>query len=179
MSRVGKLPVELPKGVKAAISSGSIQVEGPKGKLSFRPGVGIDLVLEGSKVIVSRRNDSPQVKANHGTARAIINNMAVGVDKGWNRTLELSGVGYTAKLQGAKLTLAVGFSHDVTFDIPKEIKCLVDKNTVIKLEGPDRHAIGALASAIRKVQPPEPYLGKGIKYSDEVVRRKAGKTGKK
>lgn len=179
MSRIGKLPVDLPKGVKSSIQGGIINIEGPKGKLSFRHSNEIAVRVEGDKIIVERRNDSPQARANHGTTRALIKNMIAGVEKGWARVLELNGVGYTAKVQGNKLTLAVGFSHDVEMELPKDIKCSVEKNTVIKLEGPDRQSVGQWASKIRKVQPPEPYLGKGIKYSEEVVRRKAGKTGKK
>jgi large subunit ribosomal protein L6 len=119
-----------------------------------------------------------QARADYGTARATINNMVLGVSTGWKKTLELNGVGYAAKLQGQKLVLSVGFSHDVTMDVPTSIKCIVAKNS-IDMESADREALGTFAAKVRQVQPPEPYLGKGIKYSDEKVRRKAGKTGKK
>jgi large subunit ribosomal protein L6 len=185
MSRVGKRPIEIPSGVKASVASGTVTVEGPKGKLDFKLGADINVVVEQGKILLSpvvsgKGEDSiaDEHRARFGTARALINNMVTGVSKGWKRSLELNGVGFTAKLQGQVLTLAVGFSHDVVFDLPKEIKCSVTKNT-IDLESADRQLVGNYAARIRKTQPPEPYLGKGIKYAEEKVRRKAGKTGKK
>lgn len=178
MSRIGKLPVAVPQGVKGAVSGSVVSVEGPKGKLSYsvRPGVKVEFA-EG-KFVVSLVGSDAQSKADYGTTRATINNMVKGVSTGWKKNLELNGVGYTAKLQGKSLVLAVGFSHDVTMDVPDAIKCTVGKNT-IELESNDRELLGTFAAKIRGVQPPEPYLGKGIKYSDEKIRRKAGKTGKK
>lgn len=178
MSRIGKLPVALPQGVKGVVSGDVVSVEGPKGKLSFRirPGIKVE-VVDGSFIVSMTGTDS-QTNTHYGTARATINNMVKGVSTGWKKTLELHGVGYTAKLQGKNLVLAVGFSHDVTMLIPDAIKCSVTKN-VIDLESSDRELLGTFAAKVRDVQPPEPYLGKGIKYSDEKVRRKAGKTGKK
>ncbi len=180
MSRIGKLPVAIPSGVKAAFNAGVLQVEGPKGKLSFTPGRGVGYTIADGKVTVNVHGslDDKQVKANYGTARSIANNMMVGVTKGWQRSLEMNGVGFTAKAQGQKIILACGFSHDVIVDVPKDVKFVINKN-VIELESADKNLVGTLASNIRKVQPPEPYLGKGIKYSEEKVRRKAGKTGKK
>jgi large subunit ribosomal protein L6 len=193
MSRIGKLPVAIPQGVKVSFSSGTVTVEGSKGKLSYKPADGITVKVENSLVHVEligfsvsekkgKENNaevvSKQLNSNYGTTRALINNMILGVSKGWKKTLQLNGVGYTAKLQGNKLTLAVGYSHDVVFELPKEIKCAVTKES-IDLESCDRVLLGEYAARIRKSQPPEPYLGKGIKYSDEVIRRKAGKTGKK
>lgn len=178
MSRIGKLPVAFPQGVKGAISGSVVSVEGPKGKLSYtvRPGVKVEVV--DGKFMVSMTGNDAQSKADYGTTRATINNMVKGVSSGWKKSLELNGVGYTAKLQGKNLVLAVGFSHDVPMLIPDAVKCTVSKN-VIELESNDRELLGTFAAKIRDVQPPEPYLGKGIKYSDETVRRKAGKTGKK
>jgi len=178
MSRIGKLPVAIPQGVKGAVSGSVVSIEGPKGKLSFavRPGVKVEVV--GGNFVVSLVGSDAQAKADYGTARATINNMVKGVSAGWKKTLELNGVGYTAKLQGKNLVLAVGFSHDVTMQIPDVIKCAVSKN-LVELESSDREALGTFAAKVRDVQPPEPYLGKGIKYSDEKIRRKAGKTGKK
>lgn len=178
MSRIGKLPVALPSGVKGAVAGGVVSVEGPKGKLSYsiRPGVAVELT--DGKFVVSITGTDLQARADYGTARATINNMVQGVSKGWKKTLELNGVGFSAKLQGQKLVLSVGFSHDVTMDIPASLKCNVQKNS-IEIESADREALGTFAAKVRDVQPPEPYLGKGIKYSDEKVRRKAGKTGKK
>jgi len=178
MSRIGKLPVALPQGVKGTISGSVVSVEGPKGKLSYsvRPGVKVEVV--DGKFVVSMTGSDAQSKADYGTTRATINNMVKGVSVGWKKSLELHGVGYTAKLQGKNLVLAVGFSHDVTMEIPDAVKCAVTKN-VIDLESNDREILGTFAAKVRDVQPPEPYLGKGIKYSDETIRRKAGKTGKK
>jgi len=172
------MPLELPKGVKASIVAGAVNIEGPKGKLTHKVPNGISVSVENGVLLVVRAGDDRQSRSNHGTTRSILENMALGVDKGWTRGLELNGVGFTAKLQGTKLVLAVGFSHDVEMELPKGIKCVIEKNQ-IKLESADRDAVGLFASKVRKVQPPEPYLGKGIKYVEEVVRRKAGKAGKK
>lgn len=178
MSRIGKLPVALPQGVKGFVAGNIVTVEGPRGKLNFtiRRGVKIDVIEE--KIVFSIIGNDGQAKADYGTARATLNNMVHGVSKGWTRVLELVGVGFVAKLQGNSIVLAVGFSHEVTMEIPNGIKAVVTK-TKIELESTDRELLGTFAAKIRQVQPPEPYLGKGIKYSDEKVRRKAGKTGKK
>jgi large subunit ribosomal protein L6 len=178
MSRIGKLPVALPQGVKGAVSGAVVSVEGPKGKLSYTVRPGVKVELNDGKFAVSLVGADAQSKADYGTTRATINNMVKGVSAGWKKSLELNGVGYTAKLQGKNLVLSVGFSHDVTMVIPDAVKCTVNKN-VIDLESNDREALGTFAAKCRDVQPPEPYLGKGIKYSDEKIRRKAGKTGKK
>lgn len=178
MSRIGKQPVAIPTGVKVTAADGLVKVEGPLGKLEGRYSSDVKVVCENSKVVVSLVKDDRQARASFGTARAHINNLIKGVTKGWKRSLELTGVGFVAKVQGAKLVLSVGFSHDVILDIPKSIKCVVTKTT-IDMDSVDREELGTFASRVRKVQPPEPYLGKGIRYSDEVVRRKAGKTGKK
>jgi large subunit ribosomal protein L6 len=178
MSRIGKLPVALPQGVKGAVSGAVVSVEGPKGKLSFSVTRGVAVAVVDGKFVVSLSGSDAQAKANYGTVRATINNMVKGVSTGWKRTLELNGVGFTAKIQGKSLVLAVGFSHDVTLDIPEGVKATVNKN-IIDLECTDREVVGTFAAKIRAVQPPEPYLGKGIKYSEEKIRRKAGKTGKK
>ncbi len=178
MSRIGKMPVVLPAGVKAAVNDGVVNVEGPKGKLQFRPGRGVAVAVQDGKLVLSVTGSDTQSDANWGTARAHLNNMVQGVTKGWKRSLELNGVGYNAKIAGQALTLAVGFSHEVKMDLPKEVKCTVTKN-IIDLESADRELVGTVAARIRKVQPPEPYLGKGIKFVEEKIRRKAGKTGKK
>jgi large subunit ribosomal protein L6 len=178
MSRIGKLPVAVPQGVKGAVSGSMVSVEGPKGKLSYSVRPGVTVEFKDGTFVVSMTGNDAQAKADYGTTRATLNNMVKGVSAGWKKSLELHGVGYTAKLQGKNLVLAVGFSHDVTMLIPDAIKCTVTKN-VIDLESNDRELLGTFAAKIRDVQPPEPYLGKGIKYSDETIRRKAGKTGKK
>lgn len=179
MSRVGKQPISLPSDVKASVVGSLVNIEGKLGKLSFAPGTGVSVEVKDGKILVSAQNTADaQVRANYGTARATLNNMVLGVSKGWKRSLELNGVGYTAQLQGANLKLAVGFSHDVFIAVPKEVKCTVTKNQV-DLESADKELVGTLAARIRRIQPPEPYLGKGIKFVEETIRRKAGKTGKK
>ena len=179
MSRIGKLPIAVPAGVTVGLNNGVVTVKGAKGQLNYSPRKGVKVIVESSKILVTADVDGDaQLNADWGATRAHLNNMVVGVTQGFKKTLELNGVGFTAKLQGQTLVLAVGFSHDVKIDVPKEVKCAVTKNT-IDLESFNKDVIGALAAEIRGVKPPEPYLGKGIKYSDEVVRRKAGKTGKK
>ena len=178
MSRVGKQPVVLPQGVQADIKENMVSMKGPKGSLSMKLAHGVKVVNDSGKLVVSITTPDKQSKANFGTTRAILNNMVKGLTTGWKRSLEMNGVGFTAKIAGQNLTLAVGFSHDVIVNLPKELKCTVTKN-VIDLESVDKELVGTYASKIRKIQPPEPYLGKGIKYAEEKVRRKAGKTGKK
>ncbi len=178
MSRIGKLPVAVPQGVKGAIAGNVVSVEGPKGKLSYSVRPGVKVEMADGNFVVSMIGSDAQSKADYGTTRATINNMVQGVSKGWKRVLELNGVGFAAKLQGKNLVLAVGFSHEVSMELPAEIKANVQKNS-IELESANRELVGTFAAKIRQVQPPEPYLGKGIKYAEEKIRRKAGKTGKK
>lgn len=178
MSRVGKQPISIPSGVTVKVDGGIVAVSGPKGNLSCEVGKGVSVALEGGKILVGLVKHGKQENANFGTTRAKLNNMVKGVSQGWKRSLEMSGVGFTAKLAGQSLTLTVGFSHEVNLPIPKVVKCTVAKTT-IDLESPDKEEIGRFAATIRKTKKPEPYLGKGIRYSDEVIRRKQGKTGKK
>jgi len=183
MSRIGKMPVKLPNGVKATINGNQVQIEGPGGKLGTTLGNGVSVSQAEGALIVAvakgeDRRQEKQLRANFGTARAKLNNMVLGVTKGWKRGLELNGVGFTATLNGQVLVLAAGYSHEVKITLPKEIKAVVGK-TSIDLQSADRELLGTYAAKIRKVRKPEPYLGKGIKYSEEVVRRKAGKAGKK
>jgi large subunit ribosomal protein L6 len=160
-----------------------IMVEGPKGKLSYKTSHDVAVAVVDGKLIVSLvAGDSapptPQARADFGTVRSHLNNMVKGVSTGWKKSLEMNGVGFVAKVNGPKLVVSVGFSHDCIFEIPQSVKCVVTKN-VIDVESADKEALGTFAAKVRAVHPPEPYLGKGIKYSDEIVRRKAGKTGKK
>ncbi|HMO02113.1 MAG TPA: 50S ribosomal protein L6 [Oligoflexia bacterium] len=188
MSRIGKLPITIPKGVKATLGEGGwINIEGPKGKLSFKPANGIKVMIEPSQIsfaldqsIPFKAREKKQLLSDYGTARSKVNSILLGVTNGFSRSLEMTGVGYNAKLQGNKLIIDVGFSHDVELAIPEGIKCSADK-TSIKVEGLNKELVGDFAAKIRKIAPPEPYLGKGIRYTDpaEKVRRKAGKTGKK
>jgi large subunit ribosomal protein L6 len=184
MSRVGRKAVALPKGVKASVAAGAVahvNIEGPKGKLSLVVPAGLNVKSDSESLQVALDGgDAPnaRMKAVFGSTRAHLNNMVLGVSTGWKRSLEMNGVGFGAKLAGSALTLSVGFSHDVVLQVPQGIKCAVTKN-VIDLEGADVRVLGQFAAEIRRVQPPEPYLGKGIKYAEEKIRRKAGKTGKK
>lgn len=178
MSRIGKAPIQLPQGVKVSVSGAKVNVEGPKGKLHYDARSELKVVVDANLVKVELVKDTPEARAIWGATRAHLNNMVTGVSTGWKRGLELNGVGYVAKVQGPKLVLSVGFSHDVEMTIPQGVKCTVNKNQ-LEMEGVDREVLGTFAAKVRKVQPPEPYLGKGIKYVEETIRRKAGKTGKK
>jgi large subunit ribosomal protein L6 len=177
MSRIGKTPVTLPDKVKLTVTDGGdITVEGPKGKLNWTLPKGITLTLDGAKATLNRSDENRAVRALHGLARALVNNMVTGVSTGFRRDLEIQGVGFRAAVKGDKLDLNIGYSHPVLFPIPKEIKIAVTDNTKISVEGIDRQLVGQVAADIRAYYPPEPYKGKGIRYSDEQVRRKEGKT---
>jgi large subunit ribosomal protein L6 len=177
MSRIGKTPISLPDKVKVTVSNGNlVTVEGPKGKLSWELPKGITISIEGTTLTVVRANDERQVRALHGLSRALLSNMVTGVSNGFRRDLEIQGVGFRAAVKGDKLDLSIGYSHPVLFQIPNEIKVAVTDNTKISIEGIDKHLVGQVAADIRAYYPPEPYKGKGIRYSDEVVRRKEGKT---
>lgn len=177
MSRIGKTPITLPSGVKVTLDhSGQVTVEGSKGKLNWELPKGITAVVEGSILTINRENEERTVRALHGLSRALLNNMVTGVTKGFRKDLEIQGVGFRAAVKGDKLDLSIGYSHPVLFPIPKEIKVAVTDNTKISIEGIDKHLVGQVAADIRAYYPPEPYKGKGIRYSDEQVRRKEGKT---
>ncbi|KMT60240.1 50S ribosomal protein L6 [Listeria fleischmannii 1991] len=178
MSRIGKKPITIPAGVTVTLDGGKATVKGPKGELvkEFNPDIKID--IEGSEINISRPSDNKTHRALHGTTRAILNNMVVGVSEGYEKTLELIGVGYRAQKQGSKLVLNVGYSHPVEFEAPKGVEIDVPANTKIIVKGFNKEHVGELAANIRAVRPPEPYKGKGIRYEGEYVRRKEGKTGK-
>lgn len=177
MSRIGKTPITIPQKVKVDLASdGSITVEGPKGKLSWVLPKAINLRIEGDQLIVECTQQDRSSRALHGLSRALINNMVIGVSEGFRRDLEVQGVGFRAAVKGNQLDLSIGYSHPVLFDIPKEIKVTVTDNTKISVEGIDKHLVGQVAADIRAYYPPEPYKGKGIRYADEQVRRKEGKT---
>jgi large subunit ribosomal protein L6 len=178
MSRIGKQPVVLPSAVKCSDKGGVVVVEGPKGKLEYRYSSDVSVAIDQGVLQVSCIKAGNQANANYGTTRAILKNMVQGVTEGFKRNVELHGVGYTAKLDGSELTLKVGYSHQVVIDIPKVVTCTV-AGTKISFESCDKVVLGQIAAKVRKVKPPEPYLGVGIRYEGEVVRRKAGKTGKK
>ncbi len=177
MSRIGKTPITLPDKVKVTVADGNqVTVEGPKGKLNWELPKDISLTVEGTKLTVARGNENREVRALHGLARALVNNMVTGVSAGFRKDLEIQGVGFRAAVKGDKLDLSIGYSHPVLFPIPKEIKVAVTDNTKISIEGIDRQLVGQVAADIRAYYPPEPYKGKGIRYAGEQVRRKEGKT---
>lgn len=178
MSRVGKKPIDIEKGVEVKTGPGDISVKGPKGTLSIRIHDGIKVTSGDGKIIVERANDSKELKALHGLHRALIANMITGVSKGFEKTLELSGVGYKALKQGKNVVLSVGYSHTVEIKPPEGIELQVEGVNKVKVLGIDKELVGQVAANIREVKPPEPYKGKGIKYINEVIRRKAGKVAK-
>lgn len=176
MSRVGLKPIQLPEKVAVKQDGASIQVEGPKGKLDLTLPRGISLRTEENSVVVSREAETRQHRALHGTARSLINNMIIGVSKGFEKNLEIHGVGLRASVKGKDLDLSLGFSHPLLHPIPEGLKVTVAENTKIKVEGIDKQLVGQFAAEVRGYYPPEPYKGKGVRYSDEYVRRKEGKS---
>ncbi len=179
MSRVGRLPIEVPAGVDVKVDGSNVRVKGPKGELDWTFSPDMIIKQEDGTITVDRPTDQPMHRSLHGTTRTVINNMVVGVSKGFERVLEIEGVGYRAELDGKNLVLNVGFSHSVVVEPPDGISFDVDmKVRQIKVSGFDKQAVGQVAADIRKLRPPEPYKGKGIRYQGEYVRRKPGKAGK-
>ncbi|KAF0816483.1 MULTISPECIES: 50S ribosomal protein L6 [unclassified Cytobacillus] len=178
MSRIGKKPIEIPTGVTVTNDNNTVTVKGPKGELSRSFNQDIEIKVEDNVINVSRPSDAKEHRALHGTTRALLANMVEGVSKGFERGLELIGVGYRAQKQGKKLVLNVGYSHPVEIEPEEGIEVEVPSNTKIIVKGTNKERVGALAANIRDVRPPEPYKGKGIRYEGEYVRRKEGKTGK-
>lgn len=176
MSRIGKMPVIIPAGVKISVTGQSVAVEGPKGKLQRSIPEPSKAEVKGAEVIVSRPDDSRKAKSMHGLARTIVYNMVAGVTKGFEKELHIEGVGYRAAVAGKKLNLSLGYSHPVEFEIPTGITITVDQQTELKIEGMDKELVGQVAANIRFLREPEVYRGKGVRYKDEVIRRKAGKT---
>lgn len=180
MSRVGKKPVPVPEKVKISVTGRTVNVEGPKGKLSMSHHPTVKVEVKDGVVQVTRPNDSNEARALHGLTRALIANMVTGVSQGFTRELEIQGVGYRAEVKGKALQMSLGFSHQVQFPLPEGITAAVDdRKTKITLSGIDRQLVGATAAKLRSIRPPEPYGGKGVRYADEVVRRKEGKSGAK
>lgn len=179
MSRVGRMPISIPGGVTITISeSNQVSVKGPKGTLEEKMPAAMTLKQEDGHLIVERPNDLKKNKALHGLTRSLLNNMVIGVSEGYSKVLEVNGVGYRVAKQGKKLTLNLGYSHPVEMEDPQGIETAVDGNK-ITVSGIDKQKVGQYAAQIREKRPPEPYKGKGIKYATEIIRRKAGKTGKK
>ncbi len=178
MSRIGKKPIALPQGVEVTIDGNFVQVKGPKGTLENTFNEELTIKLEDSNIVVERPSDAKFHRMIHGTTRALLNNMVLGVSEGFKKTLKMIGVGYRAQVQGKKLVLSAGYSHPVEMEIPEGLTVEVVKNTEINISGIDKQLVGEFAANVRKVRRPEPYLGKGIRYIDEHVRRKEGKTAK-
>ena len=177
MSRLGKIPIPLPDKVKVAVASGDVAVEGPKGKLHEPLLAGAEVKVQDGGILVGRTGDSRAERSAQGLMRRLVSNMVQGVTTGFSRTLEINGVGYRADARGKEVHFTLGFSHPIIYQLPEGVSAAVDKQTVITLSGVDRQLVGEVAAGIRKLRPPEPYKGKGIRYSDEQVRRKAGKAG--
>lgn len=178
MSRIGKKPIEIPSGVTVTLEGNKATVKGPKGELSDTFNSDMAINIEDSVITITRPSDAKEHRAIHGTTRALLANMVEGVSNGFEKSLELIGVGYRAQKQGKKLVLNVGYSHPVEFEPEDGVEVEVPSNTKIIVRGINKERVGALASNIRAVRPPEPYKGKGIRYEGEYVRRKEGKTGK-
>jgi large subunit ribosomal protein L6 len=176
MSRIGKQPITLPAKVKVDIKGQHVTVEGPKGKLNWELPHRTSLKVQDGKIVVSRQGDDAQAKALHGLSRALLNNMVRGVSEGFSKKLEIQGVGFKAAVQGKIVNMVLGYSHPINYPIPDQIKVTVEENTKLTIEGPDRQVVGQVAAELRSFYPPEPYKGKGVRYSDERVLRKEGKT---
>src|SRR5881409_191736 len=176
MSRIGRLPIDIPAKVKVEVKNGKVLVEGPKGKLDFELPRRTSALVEGTRIKVQRDGDDAEARALHGLSRAILNNIVKGVSEGFMKKLEIQGVGFKAAVQGKVVNLSLGYSHPVNYPIPDQIKVTVDENTKVTIEGPSKEIVGKVAAEIRSFYPPEPYKGKGVRYSDEHVKRKEGKT---
>jgi large subunit ribosomal protein L6 len=169
------MPITVPDGVKVHVADATVRVEGPKGKLARSVPPEVSVAVEGKTVTVARAGNGRRERGIHGLVRRLIANMVEGVSKGFTRTLEINGVGYRADARGTVLHLTLGFSHPIAYQLPPSVTAKVDKQVVVTLEGPDRELLGQVAAALREIRPPEPYKGKGMKYAEETIRRKAGK----
>jgi len=179
MSRIGRLPIDMPKTVKASIANGVITVEGPKGKLSQEISPAINVGIEDGKIVVTRDNDEKQTRAYHGLMRQLIRNMIVGVSDGYTKTMVIVGVGYKAELKQNILVLTLGYANDIEYVVPEGVKIACETPTKFSITGIDKQLVGQTAAEIRSLRKPEPYKGKGIRYENEFVRSKSGKSGKK
>jgi large subunit ribosomal protein L6 len=175
MSRIGKKPITVPQGVKIAVEDNTVKVEGPKGRLSQSIPSGLTVKMDGQVLTVDRSSDHRTVRALHGLVRSLLANMVHGVKDGFERKLDIVGIGYRAQLQGKNLQLALGYSHPVIFPIPDGVQAEVERQVSITLKGPDKALLGQLAAKLRALRKPDPYKGKGIKYAEEHIRRKVGK----
>ena len=176
MSRIGKQPIFIPTKVRVEIRGDTVSIEGPKGKLQQTIPLRIQATVEKDSIVISRLGEDAQAKALHGLTRSLISNMVKGVSEGFVKKLEIHGVGFKAAVKGKQVDLALGFSHPILFNIPNQIKVTVDENTKLTIEGPDKQIVGQVAAEIRSYYPPEPYKGKGVRYTGEHIVRKEGKT---
>jgi large subunit ribosomal protein L6 len=176
MSRIGKQPIAIPAKVKVDVKGSRVFVEGPKGKLDMEIPRRTSVKVEGANVSVTRQGDDAEARAMHGLSRALLNNLVKGVSEGYVKKLEINGVGFKAAVQGKIVKMSLGYSHPINYDIPDQIKVTVEENTKITIEGPSKQAVGQVAAELRSYYPPEPYKGKGVKYADERIERKEGKT---
>jgi len=179
MSRVGKKPIQIPAKTKVTYKDGTVSVQGEKGTLSRSIHADIDLTVEDTVISVVTLKETREGRALQGLTRSLVANMCTGVSKGFERVLEIKGIGYRAEVQGKAILFNLGYSHPINFDLPDGISAVIDKNTIVKLSGIDKELLGRTAASIRMLRPPEPYKGKGIKYAEEYIQRKAGKTGTK
>jgi len=176
MSRIGKQPIAIPAKVKVDVKGSKVFVEGPKGKLDMEIPRRTSLKVEGGIVTVSRDGDDAEARAMHGLSRSLVNNLVKGVSEGYVKKLEINGVGFKAAVQGKIVNMSLGYSHPINYEIPDQVKVTVEENTKITIEGPNKQSVGQVAAELRSFYPPEPYKGKGVKYADERVERKEGKT---
>jgi large subunit ribosomal protein L6 len=175
MSRIGRMPIAVPGGVKVHVADGTVRVEGPKGTLARTLPREVTVAVEGATVNVARNEETRRGRGIHGLTRKLVANMVEGVSKGFTRVLEINGVGYRAEARGSTLFLTLGYSHPIAFQLPPGVTAKVDRQVVVTIEGADREALGQVAAALRALRPPEPYKGKGMKYAEEKIHRKAGK----
>lgn len=179
MSRIGKMPIDIPAGVTVTVTDkNEVSVKGPKGELTKTLPVEMTIKQEENQILVTRPNESKKMKSFHGLTRSLINNMVVGVTDGYEKKLEINGVGYRANKKGKTLTMNLGYSHPVIMEDPEGVESVVENDTTLVIKGADKEAVGQYAAQIRFKRPPEPYKGKGVKYADEIIRRKEGKTAK-
>ena len=176
MSRVGRKPVAIPKGVSIKVNDGQVVVKGPKGELKRVVPTGVTIAVQGQAATFAREGNAPDMRAKHGLMRALVNNMVIGVTQGFTRELEINGVGYKCEVKGSNVNLALGYSHPIDYPLPTGVTCKVEKNK-ITLTGIDKESVGLAAAKLRSFRVPDPYKQKGIKYADEIIRKKVGKTG--
>jgi large subunit ribosomal protein L6 len=177
MSRIGKKPIAIPKGVTVKADPSGVEVKGPKGQMKQALPPGISVAVEDGTIVTKKASDDLELAKFHGLARSLVNNAVLGVTEGWKKELDIVGVGYRAEMKGQQIHLALGYSHPVVFDVPKGIEVAIDKQTHITVTGVDRQLVGQVAANLRRLREPDPYQQKGVRYTGEVLKKKAGKTG--